>query len=225
MVTYPKKVSITGAEEAVGWVLDFISKSIQDEDIASKWKLSAEAHKYLRLWDISSKDGTLYNEPPRLDLRALQMELSSAFETYLKPLLAGEKKQTDALSVADNLPTKVFTNSDGVLFCNRLLGGNIEKIGVANFLEALSFLTPISTNRFQKCEGCGRWFFPRGKGVRKARRFCSRTCNLRITARRQRERLRNVAPKKPDRAEKALARKVMKNVRLVPNVKVGRKGK
>ena len=92
-MVYPKTFSPTDAEETVGWVLDFVSMEIDDYDNTSKWKLSADAHRYLRLWDIISKDGS-YIEPPTLDLRALQVELSSAFETYLKPLLAGEKQQT-----------------------------------------------------------------------------------------------------------------------------------
>lgn len=88
-----KEVSTTAAEETVGWVLDFISRGIDNEDSSSKWIMSVEAHKYLRLWDISSTEGALYIEPPKLDLRALQMELSSAFDTYLRPLLEGEKNK------------------------------------------------------------------------------------------------------------------------------------
>ena len=84
MITH-KRFGTAPAEETVGWVLDFISREIA-EDISTRWKLSVDAHRYLRLWRISSKDGELFIDPPGLDLRALQKELSSAFEIFLKPL-------------------------------------------------------------------------------------------------------------------------------------------
>ncbi len=190
-----KKLSLIAAEETVGWVLDFISKNLGIEDFNSRWKLSLDAFKYLRLWDVTSEDRALYTEPPKIDLKTLQMELSIVFETYLRPLLAGEETKTLLVFPADNLPPKAFLVADGTLFCSTVLRENLEKVAVANFLEALSFLCPISTNRFQKCEGCGRWFLPQGKRTRKARRFCSRACNLRETARRQRGRLKSIEKK------------------------------
>lgn len=203
MVSHRKEASETAAEETVRWVLDFLSRQIDDEDFTSRWMLSVEANRHLRLWDTSSRDGTSYAESPKLNQKALQAELSSAFKTYLLPLLEGEKQQTDPFPATP----KVFgISKNGVLFSRRLLEKNLEEIAVANFLEALSFLTPSSASRFQKCEGCERWFFPQGKRIRKARRFCSRTCNLRATAKRQRERMKSSVNKESDEAENGLPR-------------------
>jgi hypothetical protein len=187
-----KDIRLVGAEEVVAWTLDFISIDLERQDRVELWKLSVDAYKHLRLWDISSPDGKVYDDPPRFKLKRLQKELRSAFDTFLKPFLTGEDAHPIVAPTSNRWPPKVFVVSEGEMFCTRLVNDKIagEEVAVANFLDAIHALTPFPINRFCQCERCQRWFFPTGKRIRKERRFCSRACNLRETARRQRERIK-----------------------------------
>lgn len=185
-----KNVGLTNPEEVVAWTLDFISTALDSLDMTEGWKLSVDAYKHLRLWDISSTDGEIYTEPPKIDLRSLQNGLKAAFDSCLKPFLTEGNHNNIVLHLSGKWPPRVFVVNEGELFCTRLVDEKIETVGVANFLDAVQALTPLPLERFSKCEGCDRWFFPTGKRIRKERRFCSRACNLRDTARRQRERMK-----------------------------------
>jgi hypothetical protein len=184
------KIERSNATQTISWVLDFISMNLDIMPLSDRWKLSVDVHKHLRLWDIASKEGDLFIDPPRFDIDSLQKELISAFDSYLKPLLTQKTSGPMPVHLGEKLPPKVLIVSEGDLFFTRILRENIDKIAVANFLDSLSSLTPIPIDRFQKCEECGRWFFPQGKGVREQRRYCSRTCNMKVSSRRQRERLK-----------------------------------
>lgn len=190
MANLPRNIRLATCEQVVEWTLKFISTDLDAQDMTERWKLAVDAHKYLRLWDISSPEKGMYPDPPRLDLQRLQDELRGAFNEFILPLLAGENLEATRVPPSRSWPPRVFVASEGDLFCTRLLGEKVEKVGVANFLDAIHALTPLPLERFRKCEGCDRWFFPTGKRIRKKRRFCSRACNLRETARRQRERMR-----------------------------------
>lgn len=187
MTNYINKNKIPDAEQVVAWVVDFLSTDLDSFDFTEKYKLKADACKYLQLQDISSKERDLHAEIGRLDLSKLQKQLRSAFDSYLLPFLTGE--DVNPISIpSKRWPSMIFTIADGDLLCTRVLTENREKAGVANFIGAIKCLTPLPIDRFRKCEGCDRWFFPSGKRIRKGRRYCSRECNLRETARSQRER-------------------------------------
>ena len=188
MANYINKNKAPGAEQVVAWVVDFLSTPLDFYDTTERWKMSADACKYLQLQDISSKASDLHIEIQRLDLQKLQKQLHSAFDSYLMPFLTGKDVTCIGLPSSSGWPAKAFTLVDGELRCTRVLIENLEKVGVANFIDAIQSLTPLPVERFRKCEGCNRWFFPSGKRIRKERRYCSRACNLKETARRQRER-------------------------------------
>ena len=188
MANYINKSETPDAEQVVAWSVDFISTRLDSFDLTERWKMAADACKYLQLQDISSRETGLNYVIQRIDLQKLQKQLHSAFDSYLMPFITGKDVISIVLPSSRSWPPKAFTLADGELRCTRVLIENLEKVGVANFLDSVQSLTPLSIDRFRKCEGCNRWFFPTGKRTRKERRYCSRACNLRDTARRQRER-------------------------------------
>jgi hypothetical protein len=183
-------------EETVSWSLDFLSVDLNALDKTEQWKLIADACKFLHLSDIS-QDGKLYIDPPRISIRHLQDKLKASFMA-LVPFLEGKKEGGQVvIPVSKKWPSRVFVVSRGELISTRILEKEkIEEVGVANFIDTLLALTPLPLERFQKCETCGRWFFPVGRRIREKRRFCSRACNLKSTAKRQRERMKAANNKK-----------------------------
>lgn len=198
------KVDRVSGEDVVSWVIDFIYMDLNALDGTERWKLAADAHKFLRLWDTSTNGGEIYPSPPFLNLSKLQNELRAVFESHLLPLLGGEgvNRLTTVPEPDFLVPRVLFVDDEGYLYSTRLLDGDIEKVGIANFIDAIHSITTLPVNSFRRCEGCGRWFFPIGKRIRKDRRFCSRPCNLRETARRQRERMKKEKITKSQSKEK-----------------------
>lgn len=196
MVNTYKEIRLASAEIVVAWALDFISKDLESHDLTERFKMAVDAYTHLRLWDIASQKEGLFPDPSGLDLKGLQKELRRAFNDYLKPFLTQKDVKQIVISPPKTWPPKVFVVSEGELFCTRLLNGELEKVGVANFFDSLYALTPLPLERFRKCEACDKWFLPTGKRIRKQRRFCSRACNLRETARQQRERIKKKKIKK-----------------------------
>jgi hypothetical protein len=197
-----KNVEFSRADETVSWTLDFISKDLERLDLTERWKLGVDAYKYLRLWYVSSlkdEEFVFSKDPPKTDIRRLQAMLLDAFDKFLLPLIKwgkqtlieGEKQKVISIPSPKEFAPKIFVaDGEGYLYCIRSFQEDLEGIGVANFLDAVETLTPLSLGRFQQCEECERWFFPTGKRFRKERRFCSRDCNLRSTARSQRDRIK-----------------------------------
>ncbi|MFC1580091.1 hypothetical protein ACFL4N_04195 [Thermodesulfobacteriota bacterium] len=183
-------ITIAEAEETITWTLDFISIDLSKLDLTEKLKLSMDAQKYLKLWDVSAPKEGISIQVPRLELEVLQQKLQYAFDIFFKPLLTGENDGPIKIPFSESWSPRVFVKLEGILLCTRLITGELEKIGVANFVDAIHSMTPLPVERFRNCDGCNRWFFPTGKRVRQKRRFCSRTCNLRETSRQQRERIK-----------------------------------
>lgn len=186
------KIGRVFGEEVVAWAIDFIHTDIEALDRIERWKLSVDAQKFLRLYDSKTEEGEIYNPPP-IKLTKLQKELGEVFRSHLLPLLEGKGGKMVKLPGSDLLaPRILFVDADGDLVSTRLIEGDIEQVGVANFIDAIHAITILPVNSFRKCEGCSRWFFPIGNRTRKNRRFCNRSCNLRATAKRQRERMKKI---------------------------------
>ncbi len=204
-----------GPIEAVAWVLDFIYTDLTRLDGAERLKLSIDLDKHL-LGMRADKYVHCFTGQPKgllfqvgldeeeighvnvesilseLDLEKIQAEFRKFIDTFLKPLLSGEGRKSPELKPLFHSEHEVMEVKDGFIHWDveTYADANDETLvayALENFRLTLRYLAPFPIDLFLKCEGCGRYFLPVGKGVRQKRRFCTRGCNLRYTARRYRE--------------------------------------
>lgn len=186
-----KALGVSG-EEVVAWALDFMSLDLEFFDSSERLKRAIDACKFLGLWDTVGEPADLYSSVSS-NLERLQKEIRNVFDSYIAPFLDRGSIGRIVVKEKGYSREKVFLLEDERLFIKNRVDHDLEKVGAANFIDALQSIAPVDLSRFRKCEGCEKWFFPTGKRVRVSRRFCSPACNLRQNARLQREQLKKAS--------------------------------
>ncbi len=179
------------ADEVVAWTLNFIYQDLSTINGAERMILTIDAHQHL----IKRFDqvGIMNEETKKFIIETMLLEkiqnaLHDTFETYLLPLIKGESARTPGVQRPKKIEIEWYEVDQGELNSPVIFEEQYdwEIKAVFNFRYALYSLLPLPINTFQKCEGCGRYFFP-GKGARQTRRFCTRACNLRTSAKNRRK--------------------------------------
>lgn len=183
-------------DQVVAWTLDFIYQDLKKIGEVERVTLALEINQYLmKRFNIVASLGeeTIAFITKTLDIGKIQKALQDHFHTFFLPLIKGDLEKAPDWVRPMIKYIEVSTVVDGILDMGLIQGAMIQDeqywdiTAIQNFRDALSVLQPLPINTFQKCEGCERYFFP-GKGARRTRRFCTRACNLRHSAKLRRKR-------------------------------------
>ncbi len=174
------------ADEIISWSLDLLYLDIDHLSEIEKLKTQIDLyfHLILPIGNVllpqNDKASSFLSQP--VDLQKIQDILRAQFETHLLPMIEGKKPYT-GWTRPPQKETVICTIENGILNIRFLREDAadypIESRIIENFRDALCELESFPISYFRKCEGCGRYFFPAGKRVRRARSFCTSKCNHR----------------------------------------------
>ena len=171
---------------AISWALDFINTDLSQMDKIERQKITLEFYNALMGMDENSAPDL------NLKLEVVQGNLRFFFDTYIRPVLPSERNRATYklldppfLDMIRSVERGVFATKDGI----SLLSGapSPEFAAIHNFLYAFERASPLPYEVIRKCKGCGNYFIPFGKRVRRSRLFCNSSCNSRYHASKRRE--------------------------------------
>ncbi len=186
MVKIPDASMERTPEELVAWTLDFINSNLSLLGRTERVQLAVEVYSHLiGGGEVLGSDDT---QDLGLDLEKIQGKLREFFNSYIRPLITGERKDSGRLPrLASKLKDhRSFLVFNGILNYGEVWEGNIEDRIMEKFEFLIRRAIPLPVAAFRKCEGCDNFFLPTGKRVRKSRRFCTPQCNMRYHARKRR---------------------------------------